>query len=70
MVANDERTEPRSASQFQPPSSSCSVRRRATIAVDVLTKVGAQRDGPAVDAGLNLAAEERLPSVLPTAIRL
>ena len=68
MVANDERTEPFSASQFHPPSSSCSPSRRATTPLDILIEVDAQGDGPAVDARLDLAAEERLPGVLPTAV--
>src|SRR6185436_15652086 len=34
---------------------------------DVLIEVAAQSDGPAVDARLDLAAEERLPRVLPPA---
>src|SRR5262245_343368 len=33
-----------------------------------LIKVGAQCDRPAIDARLDLAAEERLPRVLPTAV--
>jgi hypothetical protein len=37
-------------------------------AIDILIKVGAQCDGPAIDARLDLAAEERLPGVLPTAV--
>ena len=37
-------------------------------AIHILIKVGTQCDGPAIDARLDLAAEERLPSVLPTAV--
>src|SRR6266542_1609947 len=37
-------------------------------ALHILIKVGAQCDGPAIDARLDLAAEERLPGVLPTAV--
>src|SRR5205823_14232943 len=35
--------------------------------IHVLIEVAAQADGPAVDARLDLAAEERLAGVLPTA---
>ena len=68
VVSNDDRTEPFSASQFQPPSSSCSPSSRSTIALDVLAEVGAERDGPAVDARLDLAVEEALAVVLPAAV--
>ena len=34
----------------------------------ILTKIGAQSDDPAIDAWFDLAAEERLPGVLPTAV--
>jgi hypothetical protein len=37
-------------------------------AIHVLIKVGAQSEGPAVDARLDFAAEKRLPRVLPTAV--
>ena len=37
-------------------------------AVDVHPEVGAERDGAAVDARLDLALEERLPVVLPAAV--
>src|SRR5579872_5737866 len=35
--------------------------------LDVLTKVSAEADGPAVDAGLDLTIEESLAGVLPMA---
>ena len=37
-------------------------------ALDVLPEVGAERDDHAVDAGLDLALEERLAGVLPAAV--
>src|SRR6267142_3995450 len=37
-------------------------------AIHTLIEVGAQGDGPAIDARLDLAAEERLSGVLPTAV--
>ena len=37
-------------------------------AIHILMKVGAQCNGPAIDAWLDLAAEEGLPSVLPPAV--
>jgi hypothetical protein len=36
--------------------------------VDVHSEVDADRDGPPVDARLDLAGEERLPGVLPSAV--
>src|SRR4029078_9971202 len=35
--------------------------------IDVLSEVGAEADRPAIDARIDLAAEERLPRVLPPA---
>ena len=66
--ANDERTEPFSASQFQPPSVELLAEQPGDDAVDVHAEVGADRDGPPVDARLDLAGEERLPGVLPPAV--
>ena len=68
MVLNEPRTEPFSASQFQPPSSSCSFDQAVDDARDVLPEVGAQADHHAVDARLDLALEERLAGVLPAAV--
>ena len=58
MVLNDDRVEPLAASQFQPPSGSCSPSSRSTMPLDVLAEVGADRRDLPVDAGLDLAFEE------------
>ena len=61
---NDERTEPRSASQFQPPSASCSLEQAIDETVAALAEVGAECDDAAVDARFDLAFEERRISEL------
>ena len=60
VVLNDDRVEPFAASQFQPPSGSCSASSRSIRLPlrDVLAKVGADRPDLPVDAGLHLAGEE------------
>ena len=68
VVSNEERTDPFSASQFQPPSASRSPRTRSTIGVDVDPEVGARLDRPTVDARLDLAVEVALPGVLPAPV--
>jgi hypothetical protein len=65
VVSNEERTEPFSASQFQPPSASRSPRIRSTIGDDVHPEVAAGLDRAAVDARLDLAVEIALALVLP-----
>ena len=68
VVSNDPRIEPFSCSQFQPPSAICSVEQPVDDALHVLAEVGADRDGRAVDARLDLAVEERQVVVLPAAV--
>ena len=68
MVSNDERTEPFSASQFHPPSLELLTQEARDDALDVVTEVDAEGDGPAVDTRLDLPGEERLAGVLPTAV--
>jgi hypothetical protein len=58
VVLNDDRIEPLAASQFQPPSGSCSASSPVDDAPDVLAEVGADRPDLPVDARLNLAGEE------------
>ena len=71
VVLNDDRVEPFGASQFQPPSDSCSASSRLMMPPDILAKVGASRRHLAVDAWLHLAFKEgiavafRRPATLP-----
>ena len=67
-MSNEDRTDPFSASQFQPPSSSRSPRIRSTIGATSHSEVGAGLDRPAVDARLDLAVEVPLPGVLPAPV--
>ena len=60
VVLNDDRLEPLAASQFQPPSGSCSASSRSTMPPDVLAEVGAGRPDLPVDAGLQLAFKESI----------
>ncbi len=66
VVANDERTEPFSASQFQ--ICKLFIQQPTNQAIHIWTKIGAQCGDPAIDTRLDLAAEEPLPSVLPVTV--
>ena len=68
VVANDERTEPRSASQSNPHPLVVFTEQAHDDRVHILTVVNAQGDSPTVDAWLNLAAEKRLPSTRPVTV--
>ena len=74
MVLNDERVEPLAASQFQPPSGSCSREQPVDDAPHILAEIGADRRDLPVDTGLQLALKEgtgrhipagRIPSTSP-----
>ena len=60
VVLKDDRVEPLAASQFQPPSGSLLGQQPVDDAPDVLAEVGADRPDLPVDAGLDLADEERV----------
>ena len=68
MVANDERTEPRLRLAVPPAVLELLSNQAGDDAAHILIEVGAQGDGPAIDARLHLALEERLTGVLPTAV--
>ena len=68
MVSNDERTEPSLRLAVPPAVLELFTHEARDDALDVLPEVGAEGDGLAVDARLDLPVEERLAFVLPTAV--
>ena len=65
VVANDERTEPLTLSQFHPPSSRRSSSSLATMGETSIAEVGAVGNGPAVDAFFDFALPVGLGPLVP-----
>ena len=65
VVLNDERIEPFAASQFQPPSGSCSVSNRSMMRSNVLAEVRADCGHLTIDTGLHFTGEEGIVITLP-----